>query len=456
MRARARAPRLALAALDMSLALATAAGGGLVLLARRARGRRPVRPERPRLMVLSTTYSLGVLRARQAEHLVTRQDLGGYFEHVWTVHPLVGADPGEALVGVGPPTVTPLSERHTMIEGKTARSHALARLPNLNFTLAQVQLVLLLDRLVDREGVGIVRGDPFYNGLLALLLGRLSRRPVELRIIADHDKLFEGAGSLAHPRLFRTRAIERRVQRFTLSHAERVLAGSEDNRAYAMRNGAPDARVRYLGNWSMVNPIHLQEPGERTALGDEFGLGDRPIVLFVSRLERQKHPEDVVAAVVRARERDPRIAAVFVGEGAMRAELEALCRELGVADDIVLAGDRDQVWLVGMLARASVVAYPLAGLALVEAALSGTPIVAYDHEWHAEFIRSDQDGILVPYRDTAAMADAICAVVGDPALAGRLARSARARALEFVQPDVVLAHERALADEMLMLASASS
>ena len=453
---RARAQRLVLGGLDLSLAAAAAAGGGLVLLARRARGRRPVVPERRRLMVLSTTYSLAVLRARQAEHLVTRQDLGGYFEHVWSVHPLVGADPGEAPIGVGPATVTPLSERHTMIEGKTARSPALARLPYLNFALAQVQLVLLLDRLVDRAGVGIVRGDPFYNGLLALLLGRLSRRPVEIRIIADHDKLFDGAGSLAHPRLFRSRAIERRVQRYTLSHAESILAGSEDNRAYALRNGAPQERVRYLGNWSMINPVHLQEPGERAVLGDEFGLGDRPIVLCIARLERQKHPEDVVAAVARARERDRRIAAVIVGEGSMRAELERLCTALGMEDDVVLAGDRDQAWLVSMYARATVLAAPLAGLALVEAALGGTPIVAYDHEWHAEIIRDGQEGILVPYRDSAALADAIAALVADPGRAQRLARAARARVLEFMQPDVVLAHERALADEMLMLASAAS
>ncbi|MDP1846715.1 MAG: glycosyltransferase [Solirubrobacteraceae bacterium] len=451
-----RARRMALGAIDAALAVAAVAGGGLVLLARRARGRRPVRPERPRLMVLSTTYSLGVLRARQAEHLVTRQDLGGYFEHVWTVHPLVGADPGEASVGVGAPTVTRLSDRHTMIEGKTARSPALARLPYLNFALAQVQLVLLLDRLVAREGVGIVRGDPFYNGLLALLLGRLSRRPVELRIIADHDKLFDGSGSLAHPRLFRARAIERRVQRFTLAHAESVLTGSDDNRAYALRNGARPEQIRYLGNWSMINPLHLEEPAQREPLPDEFGLGDRPVVLCVARLERQKHPEDVITSVAKARRRDPRIAAVIVGEGSMRAELDGLCAKLGVGDDVVLAGDRDQAWLVRMYAQAAVVAVPIAGLALVEAALGGTAIVAYDHEWHSEIIRDEQEGVLVPYRDTDAMADAICAVVGDPARAGRLAGAARTRVLGFMQPEVVLAHERALADEMLLLASAAS
>ncbi len=440
-------------ALDLSLATAVVGGGALALVARRVAGRRRARSERPRLMVLSTTYSLGVMRARQAEHLVTRRDLGGYFDHVWSVHPLVGADPGEAPTAVGPSTITPLTETHTMIEGKTARSPALARLPYLNFTLAQVQLVLLLDRLVAREGIGIVRGDPFYNGLLALVLGRLNRRPVEIRVIADHDALFEAAGSLAHPRLFRTRAVEKRVQRLTLSHAESVLTGSEDNRAYALRNGAPSDRVRYLGNWSMIHPLHMQEPAAREPLGDEFGLGDRPVVLCVSRLERQKHPEDVIASIVRARRRDPRIAAVMVGDGAMRAELASLCAQLGVQADVVFAGDRDQAWLARMLIRATVVAAPLAGLALVESALSGTPIVAYDVEWHSELLRTGHDAILVPYRDSDAMGDAICALVDDRERAGRLASAARARMLELMQPEKLLAHERALADELLTLAS---
>lgn len=447
------AVRTALRGLDVALAGAAAAGAGLTLLARRARGRRPTCAERPRLMMLSTSYSLSLLRARRAEHVFVNRDLGGYFNHVWSVHPLVGADPSEAPSGFGGPTVTRLSDAHTVIEGKTARSHALVPLPHLNFVLAQVQLVLLLDRLVAREGIGIVRGDPYYNGLLALLLGRLNGRPVEVRIIADHDALYETVGSLAHPRLFRTRAMERRVARFTLSHANTVLAGSEDNRAYALRNGAPSDRMRYMGNQTMIHPVHMQEPRERPVVDDEFDVGDRPVVLCISRLERQKHPEDVIVCVAKARERDSRIAAVLVGDGAMRDELARLCVELGVEDDVVLAGDRDQYWLASMLAQSAVVAAPLAGLALVESALSGTPIVAYDVEWHSEMIRDGHEGVLVPYRDTDAMAEAICDLLADPGCSDRLARAARERMLEFMQPDVVLAHERALAAELLALTS---
>jgi glycosyltransferase involved in cell wall biosynthesis len=107
-----------------------------------------------------------------------------------------------------------------------------------------------------------------------------------------------------------------------------------------------------------------------------------------------------------------------------------------------------------MLTQAAVIAAPLAGLALVESALSGTPIVGYDVEWHSELLTSGEEALLVPYRDSDAMAAAICAVLDDPQLAARLAAGARARGLRFMDPAKLIAHERALADELLARAVA--
>ena len=451
------AARVVLRAVDISLAGAAAIGAAGALLARR---RRPVaRPpsERPRLMAIDSMYSLGMLRAREAVHLVTHRDLGGYFEHVWTVNPFVGVDPTQpAADGVGSPVVTPLAAAHTMIEGTSARLPSLVRLPYLNFVLAQTQLLLALDRIVDRQRVDIVRGDPYYHGLLALLLGRLNRRRVEIRVIANFDAIYDAVGTLAFPRLFRWKAVERRVVRCTLSRADSVVVASDDNRGFALRNGARPERLSHAPNSSMVNPMHLEEPSAREALDDEFGLGDRPVVVCVSRLAPMKHPEDVVLSLAKARHRDPHLAAVLIGTGIMRDELEELCAELGVSDHVIFAGDRDQRWVARMLTQAAVVAAPLAGLALVEAALSGTPIVAYDVEWHAEFLRAGEEGVLVPYRDTDAMAAAIVALVADPERGARLAAAAREHAMQIMHPAKLLAHERALADALLAQAPAPS
>jgi glycosyltransferase involved in cell wall biosynthesis len=452
----ARASRLALRLADLSLAAAVAGVGAIVLLSRAPRRRRGAgggRGERPRLLAIDSIYTLQVMRARGAEHFVTHRDLEGFFAHVWSVHPLVGADGDGAP---GPPVVTALNDAHTMIEGRVRRFAALKRLPYADFVCAQVQLVLMLDRIVARESVAIVRGDPYYHGLLALLLGRLNGRPVEVRVIGNHDAIYETAGALAYPRIFRWRAVEQRVARYTLSHADSVVVASADNRAFALRNGARPDRVRHLDNASLVNPLHLADPAARGPVDDEFGFEGRRVVTCVTRLERMKHPEDVLASVAAARHRDPRIAAVIVGEGAMRAELEQLRAARHLQEHVAFAGDRDQRWIARMLTHSAVIVAPMAGLALVESALSGTPIAAYDVEWHAELLRAPGEGLLVPYRDTDALADAICTLAADCDRAASIAAAARARALELMQPEKLIADERALAGRLLAPAPSRS
>lgn len=445
--------RLLLGGLDVPLAVFAAVACACALIIRRMFGRRAEHPAERRLMVINTSYSLHVLRARGAEHLVTHRDLAGYFDHVWTVHPLVGASPDEPpATTVGPVAVTPLGKRHTVVEGKVRRFTALDRLALCNFVLAQASLVFAMDAIVRAQHVGVLRGDPYYCGLLALLLARRNGCAVELRVIANQDAIYEKTGRLVHSRLFRRRRVEQAVARFTLSRADRVVIGTEDYRPYVRAYGASDDRITCIGNWSMINPLHLQEPRDRAAQ-PELAPAGRPMVVCVARLEREKYPQDVVASVAKARVTHPQILGVIVGEGALRAELERLCAELGVLEDVLLPGDRDQRWVACALSQATVVAAPLAGLALVEAALSGTPIVAYDVEWHSELIRSGETGILVPFRDTDAMAAAICALVDEPEYAASLAARARAAALETMEPEALLAQEREQADALIAAAA---
>ena len=449
------ARRMVVVAADLSLAALAASATGSLLLARRLRRRRRAPGCARGLMTIDSMYDLDTLRARRAEHIVTHRDLDGYFDRVWSVHPFAGIDPREhGFTAFGSPTTTPLTATHTMIEGKAGRFRRLASLPYVNFVLAQAALVLLLDRVVNDEGVAVVRGDPFYHGLLALLLSALSRCPCEIRVVGNHDAIYEVTGKLAFPRLFRWRFLERAVMRFTLSRAESVVVQSQYIREFALRHGARADRLEIAPMAIYVDPVHLAEPGDREPLDDELGLGDRPVVGFVGRLDAVKHPDDVIVSLAKARAQDARLAAVIVGDGGMRDELRALCGELGVERDVVFAGERDQHWIARLLPRCAVIAAPLAGLALVEAALSGTPIVAYDVERHPEFIGTEREGILVPYRDTDAMAAAIRALVDDPGRASRLAAAARARALEIMEPGRLLAHERALADRLLARAPA--
>lgn len=406
-----------------------------------------------RMLSLDATYSYAMIRARKLEHEITTRDLDGYFDHVWTVHPLVGASPEHTLeyaVARRPPAW--VAERHTMMEGTVAWSPHLARFPTLNLVLAQCALFRQLYRLIRAERISVVRaGDPFYLGLLGLLLSRLRRVPLVVRINCNYDNAYEDGGFLAYPRLLRWRWLEKAIAGFVLRRADLVAPGSQDNLEYALANGAtPDrSTIWTYGTW--VDPIHFSlEPAERPSVRAELGLDDRPFIVLVGRLEAPKHPDDVVRVLAEAKARQPDLAAVLVGGGGMHGELEGLARQLGVESDLHIIGYRDQPWLAAALASADVVVSPITGRALVEACLSATPVVAYDVEWQGEIIRTGETGILVPYRDVTAMAEAVCQLLDDPELGDHLGRRARSEVSQTMDPDLLKDKERADYEKLLM------
>jgi glycosyltransferase involved in cell wall biosynthesis len=81
--------------------------------------------------------------------------------------------------------------------------------------------------------------------------------------------------------------------------------------------------------------------------------------------------------------------------------------------------------------------------ALLEAMAAGVPVVATEVGGTAELVQHDRIGWLVPPGDATALAAGVCAVLEDPAAAGR--RAAAARAVVEAQhgwPRVIAAYER--------------
>lgn len=400
---------------------------------------------RPRLLSIELAYSLEMVRSRKMEHDITCRDLEGFFEHVWSVHPAVGASREHSRHSAfGLPSTVRLADHHTVMEGRVGQFERLDVLPRLNFVIAQMVLFVYLMRLVRSEGISIIRvGDPYYTGLLGLALARLNRAPLVVRINANYDFMYQSTGELAFPRLFPSRRLERRVAGFVLARADLVAAGSDDNLGFAIDNGARPERSTIFRYGTWVDPIHFEsEPSERPSVRAELGVGARPMLVLVSRLERVKHPDDVVHVLAEAKRRHSDLAAVFVGDGSMRDELESLAAELGLSADVFFAGNRDQRWVAAALSSADVVLSPLTGRALVEACLSGTPVVAYDVEWHSELVSSGETGVLVPYRDMARMADAVCSLLCDPERARVLGEQGRTAALRLMDPRRLMEHER--------------
>ena len=404
----------------------------------------------PRLLTIEGDYSLHVIQERKLAFELMSRSVGGWFERVWHVNPLVGADLNEpADSSFGPPTVNVLAPGHIVVEGHIGLSRRLQRLAILNLVLAQISLFIALSRIIRREGVSIVRaGDPYYLGMVGYVLAKLHRKPFVLKIAGNYDAAFQATGKPAYPRLLRSRRVEKRIERWLLERADLVAAANGNNLTFALANGARPSRSTIFRVGSWVDPDHFEADPPKIDLLASLGIQNVPVAVLVSRLEPLKYPEDVLRAFAEASKEFPELQLLVVGDGSLRANLEKVASELEVVDRIHFIGARDQIEVRAALHEATVILAPLAGRALVEAALSGRPIVAYDFEWHSELL-DRRSGILVPYRDYVAMGEAMVRLLRDPALADQMARRARQKCLEMMDPKKLADHERAVYESIL-------
>ena len=409
--------------------------------------RKPEPPKIRRLLVLDGSYSLEAIRSRGLEESVTCRDLDGFFEHVWTVHPFATLVTSEGWTSrYGRPEVHHFAPRHTFVEGKVGRFALLHRLSALNFIIGQIGVFVRLARLIHQEKICVIRsGEALYMGLFGWALSRLCGIPLVVRIGANSDKIYETTGEAIQGRFFRSRKIETIVERFVLARAELVAAANLDNLAFAIANNARPECSTLFRYGNLIDKRHFAEPTGRAdgrMLLREDGINSKRFLLYIGRLGRLKHTDDVVRVVAEVRRRGHDVQGLLVGDGPERIMLEKLALELGVQDQVKFCGNRDQQWLARVIPIAAVVVSPITGRALTEAALGAAPIVAYDVDWQSELIRTGETGELVPHREWRQMTDAVERLLNSPVYARAMGDALRKRALMMLDPASLNQHER--------------
>jgi glycosyltransferase involved in cell wall biosynthesis len=404
------------------------------------------------ILVLDMSYTLAMFRERQMDRALESRDAGGLFDHVISVHPLAGLfESGDERYGA--PRVTPIGMGQQFVEGKIGRFKWPLILAPLNFLLAQVGLIRLLRRMAEDVHVTVVRvGDPHYLGLMGWLLARLLEVPLAIRVPFRYDEIRRLTGRATMPRLLRFGWVEERIERFVFPRCDLIAGANEDNMRYAIeKGGRPDvATVFRYGN--LLHHDHQVDPRCRPAADAdlaELGLTGHRFLATVARLEPMKRVDDVVRVVAELSSRGVSLRALIVGDGTLRQQLVDMARSLGVEHLVVFAGSRNQEWIARVLPRAAVIVSPHMGRALVEAALSGVPIVAFDYDWQREVVVDGETGFLVPNGDGLALAARTEELLGDPARSQRMGEQARAWVATMMDPESLMRHEQATYERLM-------
>ena len=205
--------------------------------------------------------------------------------------------------------------------------------------------------------------------------------------------------------------------------ADRTIAVSEAVARALRRRLHPGARLRVVPNGIALERVDAPLPpaelaAARTALGDP---GGRPVVAIVSRLKDQH----VVLQALSRLQRGVVVACVGTEPD---DRLQALARALPGRHRVVFVPLGERALAFYHLATLAALPSRMEGLSqsLLEAMALGLPVVASDAGGNSDLVRSGETGLLVPPLDPAAWAEALERLLGDGALARRLAQAGRA------------------------------
>ena len=196
-----------------------------------------------------------------------------------------------------------------------------------------------------------------------------------------------------------------------------------------------------------VSTIHNGVPDEPPPSRLPVSPGTPPFIGAVGRIEFQKGFDTLIRALGDI----PGATLVLVGDGSERRRLEDLARELDVADRVVWIGWREDPR--AYLPSFDVVALPSRfegfPLALLEALLARSAVVASDVGSVAEAVRDGETGLLIRPEDPAGLAAAIRRLLADVELRRRLGDNGRRLVLERFTADHMVYGFEALYRELL-------
>jgi phosphatidylinositol alpha-1,6-mannosyltransferase len=235
-----------------------------------------------------------------------------------------------------------------------------------------------------------------------------------------------------------------------LTHGHEVgWAALPAARTILRRIGDSVDTVTYLGDYTRVRLARALSPGAAArmtrltpgvdtsefypgaggkAVRERLGLGERPVVVCVSRMVPRKGQDTLIHAWPLVLATTPDATLLLVGDGPYRSRLERMARHLGVDGSVVFTGAPSRAELPGYFDAGNVFAMPCRtrrrgldveglGMVFLEAAATGLPVVGGDSGNSADAIRDGETGYVVPGVSVADLADRLKRLLNDPCAA---------------------------------------
>lgn len=310
--------------------------------------------------------------------------------------------------------------------------------------LREAALMLYLVRLLRREQPTVVHGFTIKCAVYGSLAAKIAGIPARINAVA-------GMGYV-----FTSEQLKARLLRPVVRGLLRLALGGEQGRLILQNSDD----VKLFRRAALVDPAHIRlirgsgvDCARFASASSGKSLDGRTRVLLASRMLWDKGVAEYIAALRQLRAKGYAVQAMLAGTpdpGNPAAIPEQTLREWVDEGLVTWLGHVDD--MVALLGAVDIVVLPSyrEGLprTLVEAAACGLPLITADVPGCREVVSDGIDGLLVPVKNSEAIAQAIQTLLEEPALARRLGEAARAKARNYFDERIVIERTLGVYEEL--------
>jgi glycosyltransferase involved in cell wall biosynthesis len=276
-------------------------------------------------------------------------------------------------------------------------------------------------RVLDRKQIDLLHLHGYGATTFGRMAAGLRRMPA---ILHEHANLTD------------TPWFQKIADRLLEPYTDIALAVSKSTADFVVRArkvSPSKVKVVYLGA-PLEEFTRPRSPEEIVSARARLGLAPADFVVgTITRLHESKGNSYLVDAAARVVVERPSARFVLVGEGPLRADLQAQAQRLGLGDRFLFAGfQRDAA---GAIAAFDLSVFPSlwegTPLTLFETLAVGKPVVATDADGLIDVLTDGRDALIVPRRDAASLADRIVRLIDRGEERTRLAAAARQLARQY-------------------------
>ncbi len=229
----------------------------------------------------------------------------------------------------------------------------------------------------------------------------------------------------------------RKLTMAALNRAEHIIAVSDftASRLEPQANRLPPITIIHNGADSQRFSV---DPDAGARFRSAFGVGSRPMVVTVGNVSERKGQHAVVRSLPLVVDQVPDVVYVVIGRPAEVHVLRQIADELGVNENLIVTGALDSADIVAADNAADVFAMTSVettdgdiegfGIAVIEAALCGTPAIVSRGTGAEETVIDGETGIVVDAKSPQSVANALISLLSDPSLRAEMSAAAQRRA----------------------------